>query len=194
MGILRHVKAATKVGHKFMLMLNWAQKSVGVQKPLLEDTTNLPHLEGKWLKQVRQDMTTAEYKITLPNAWKPEPLQVGDRCIMDVFRKSGLFISSQLASLHRSCLHFQVTWLSEIVSSDCTNVIDQYFKATASLQNLDGDKWPQQPPPNKKNCNLWNKALIDIVCYYSRQLYAPLGEWIKDNHTWRVHFELLKMK
>eukprot|EP00957_Ditylum_brightwellii_P161713 12312276-Ditylum_brightwellii.AAC.1 len=83
MGILRHLRATTKVGHTFLLMLNWAQKSVGVQKSLLEDTTDLPHLEGKWLKQLQQDMITAECKIIRPNAWKPEPLQVGDRCIMD---------------------------------------------------------------------------------------------------------------
>eukprot|EP00957_Ditylum_brightwellii_P136756 10428269-Ditylum_brightwellii.AAC.1 len=139
MGILKHVRAATKVGHMFMLMLNWAQKSAGVQKPILEDMTNLLHLEGKWLNQLQQDMAMVECKIALPNAWKPEPLQEVDRCIMDVFRTSGLFTSSQLASLHRSCLHFQVTWLSEIISSDSSAVIDQYFKATASPQNLDGD-------------------------------------------------------
>eukprot|EP00957_Ditylum_brightwellii_P071821 5458789-Ditylum_brightwellii.AAC.1 len=89
MGILGHVRAATKVRHKFMLMLNWAQKSAGVQKPLLEDTTDLLHLEGKWLKQLQQDMTIVECKITLPNAWKPEPLQVGDRFIMDVLENQG---------------------------------------------------------------------------------------------------------
>eukprot|EP00957_Ditylum_brightwellii_P113466 8651143-Ditylum_brightwellii.AAC.2 len=75
MGTLRHVRAATKVGHKFMLMLNWAQKSVGVQKTLLEDMTNLLHLKGKWLKQLQQDMVTADCNIILPNAWKAEPLQ-----------------------------------------------------------------------------------------------------------------------
>ena len=89
---------------------------------------------------------------------------------------------------------FQITWLSEIVSSDGTAVIDQYFKSTASLQNLSGDKRPQQSPPNKKNCNLWNKVLINTVCYYSRQLHAPLGEWIKDDHTCRICFDPLEMK
>eukprot|EP00957_Ditylum_brightwellii_P108316 8263169-Ditylum_brightwellii.AAC.1 len=102
MGILRYVQATTKVGHKFLLMLNWAQKSMGAQNPLLEDMTDIPHLEGKWLKHLRQDMITADCKIILPNAWKPEPLQVGDRCIMDVLRKSRLFTSSQMKSLHRS--------------------------------------------------------------------------------------------
>eukprot|EP00957_Ditylum_brightwellii_P039124 2957913-Ditylum_brightwellii.AAC.1 len=83
-------------------MLNWAQKSTGVQKPLLEDTTNLPHLEGKWLKHLRQDMITAKCKIISPNTWKPEPLRAGDRCIMDVFRKSKLYTFAQLKSLHRT--------------------------------------------------------------------------------------------
>eukprot|EP00957_Ditylum_brightwellii_P140675 10715846-Ditylum_brightwellii.AAC.1 len=102
MGILRHVRTTAKVGHNFMLMLNWAQKSTGVQKPLLEVTTDLPHLERKWLKHLRQDMITAECKIILPNAWKPEPLRVGDRCIMYVFRKLRLFTTAQMKSLHRS--------------------------------------------------------------------------------------------
>eukprot|EP00957_Ditylum_brightwellii_P056746 4300544-Ditylum_brightwellii.AAC.1 len=115
-------------------------------------------------------MITAKCKIILPSAWKPEPLRVRDRCIMDV------------------------TWMSEIVSSDGTEVTDKYFKATASLQNLDGDEWPQQPPPNKKNQNPWNKALIDTVCSYSRKLHDPLGEWIKDNLTWRARFDPLQMK
>eukprot|EP00957_Ditylum_brightwellii_P046919 3561081-Ditylum_brightwellii.AAC.1 len=37
----------------------------------------------------------------------------------------------------------------EIVSSNGTEVIDKYFKATAPLQNLDRDEWPQQPPPSR---------------------------------------------
>ena len=85
MGIIRHTRANTKVGHKFMLMLNWAQKSTGVQKPLLEDTNDLPQLEGKWLKHLRQEMKVARCKITIPNAWAPAPLRIGDKCIMDVF-------------------------------------------------------------------------------------------------------------
>eukprot|EP00957_Ditylum_brightwellii_P059355 4506196-Ditylum_brightwellii.AAC.1 len=84
--------------------------------------------------------------------------------------------------------------MSEIVSSDGTEVTDKYFKATASPQNLDGDEWPQQPPPNEKNQNIWNNALINTVCTYSRQLHDPLGEWIKDNLTWRARFDQLKMR
>eukprot|EP00957_Ditylum_brightwellii_P032137 2436601-Ditylum_brightwellii.AAC.1 len=82
----------------------------------------------------------------------------------------------------------------EIVSFNGTEVINKYFKATAPLQNLEGDEWPQQPPPNEKNQKLWNKALKDTVCTYLKQLHDPLGEWIKEDLTWGACFDPLNMK
>eukprot|EP00957_Ditylum_brightwellii_P124560 9493134-Ditylum_brightwellii.AAC.1 len=62
-----------------------------------------------------------------------------------------------MQSLHRTRLHLQITWLSDIVTLEGSKVINKYFKATASARNLENDEWPQQPPPNEKIRNFGTK-------------------------------------
>eukprot|EP00957_Ditylum_brightwellii_P207645 15353903-Ditylum_brightwellii.AAC.1 len=115
-------------------------------------------------------------------------VRIGDGCIMDAFRKLDLYTTAQMQTLHRTQLYLQVTWLSETVTSDGSEVIDKYFKATARAQNLENDEWLQQPPPSRKKQRLWNKALTDTVCTNFKQLHKPFGDWITEDINWGARF------
>eukprot|EP00957_Ditylum_brightwellii_P181635 13836253-Ditylum_brightwellii.AAC.1 len=45
LSIIKHVRAETRVGKKFLIMIRWAQISAGIRTPILETHTLLPHLE-----------------------------------------------------------------------------------------------------------------------------------------------------
>eukprot|EP00957_Ditylum_brightwellii_P119396 9108460-Ditylum_brightwellii.AAC.1 len=51
-GIIKHVRVNSKTGKIFMVLMRWAQLCTGVNKPLLQQTRPIPHLEGKWLQQL----------------------------------------------------------------------------------------------------------------------------------------------
>ena len=98
-----------------------------------------------------------------------------------------------MQNLHRTRLHLQITWLSEIVSSDGNKIIDKYFKAIAPARNIENDAWPQQPPPNEKNQKLWNKALKATMCNESKQLHEPLEDWLTEDINWGARFDPLNL-
>lgn len=43
---IKHARANTKTGRKFITMISYAQQSAGIETPILEGKHELPHLEG----------------------------------------------------------------------------------------------------------------------------------------------------
>eukprot|EP00957_Ditylum_brightwellii_P059397 4509901-Ditylum_brightwellii.AAC.1 len=46
---IRHVRAGTKIGDKFLIMVRWAQLSAGTGTLILKETRYLKYLDVKWL-------------------------------------------------------------------------------------------------------------------------------------------------
>eukprot|EP00957_Ditylum_brightwellii_P048767 3699999-Ditylum_brightwellii.AAC.1 len=55
-GAMKHNKANTKAGKKFIAMTKWAQLSTGTGTPILEETHHLMYLEGNWLRTLLADI------------------------------------------------------------------------------------------------------------------------------------------
>eukprot|EP00957_Ditylum_brightwellii_P204392 15339039-Ditylum_brightwellii.AAC.1 len=62
--VMKQVRAQTKIGTQFIIMVRWAQMCTGTSIPILEDPQLLPHLEGKWLKTVIEDLQEIKGKST----------------------------------------------------------------------------------------------------------------------------------
>eukprot|EP00957_Ditylum_brightwellii_P022979 1734281-Ditylum_brightwellii.AAC.1 len=70
--------------HASQLSAKWAQLSAGTAFPILEETSDLVYLEGKWLRPMLQDMREIKCKMHLRHTWTPQPQREHDTCIMDV--------------------------------------------------------------------------------------------------------------
>eukprot|EP00957_Ditylum_brightwellii_P020765 1565621-Ditylum_brightwellii.AAC.1 len=62
---IQHVRAGTKTGQKFLIMVRWAQLSASTGTPILEETRHLKYLEGKWHSTLLTDMQHIDCKIQL---------------------------------------------------------------------------------------------------------------------------------
>ena len=78
-GTIKHVRAGTKVGEKFKMMMRWAQVSAGTGKSIFEESRELVHLEGRWIKQLIKEMQKIRCKITIINGWIPTPHREHDK-------------------------------------------------------------------------------------------------------------------
>eukprot|EP00957_Ditylum_brightwellii_P002522 193091-Ditylum_brightwellii.AAC.1 len=74
-----------------MALMRWAQLCTGVSKPLLQQKGPIPHLKGKWLWQLQEDLNYIKGQIHLTNAWIPPPQQENVKWLMDEFMESNLF-------------------------------------------------------------------------------------------------------
>eukprot|EP00957_Ditylum_brightwellii_P178646 13607200-Ditylum_brightwellii.AAC.1 len=79
-----------------MVLMRWAQLCTGLSKPLLQQTGPLPHLEGKWLRQLSKDLNYINGQIHLTDVWIPPPQRENDRWLMDEFLDSNLFSQLEL--------------------------------------------------------------------------------------------------
>eukprot|EP00957_Ditylum_brightwellii_P212036 15366885-Ditylum_brightwellii.AAC.1 len=54
LGAVKHVRAQSKIGNKFLIALKWAQVSAGTSVPFFEDPDAVPHLEGRWIATLHE--------------------------------------------------------------------------------------------------------------------------------------------
>eukprot|EP00957_Ditylum_brightwellii_P090079 6860072-Ditylum_brightwellii.AAC.1 len=71
-----------------MVLMKWAQLCTGVSKPLPQQTGPIPHLEGKWLRQLQENLQYIKGKIHLTDVWIPTTQQENDKWLMDEFMES----------------------------------------------------------------------------------------------------------
>ena len=78
-GAVKHIRAQSKIGRKCIVMLRWAQVFLGMNVPVLEETRNVDHLEGRWIRTLLQDMQKIKCKIQLHNPWLAHPHRETDK-------------------------------------------------------------------------------------------------------------------
>eukprot|EP00957_Ditylum_brightwellii_P090498 6891895-Ditylum_brightwellii.AAC.1 len=100
-----------------MVLMKWAQLCTGISKPLLQKTGPIPHLEGKWLQQLQEDLHYIKGEIHLTNVWIPTTQRDNDKWLMDEFLESNLFMNLEIAKINYCRLFLQVTHTSDITSS-----------------------------------------------------------------------------
>eukprot|EP00957_Ditylum_brightwellii_P067593 5131114-Ditylum_brightwellii.AAC.1 len=50
-------------------MISWAQQAAGISAPILTTHIPLPHLEGKWINQLQQDLFSINASIYTHVTW-----------------------------------------------------------------------------------------------------------------------------
>ena len=100
------------------MMMRWAQISAGMGEPILKETRELVHLEGRWIAHLITEMQKIRCKIKIINGWIPEPHRERDRYLMDAVTDSKL-ISPQHKKIINYCrLYMKMTFISEMSTPD----------------------------------------------------------------------------
>eukprot|EP00957_Ditylum_brightwellii_P126663 9654710-Ditylum_brightwellii.AAC.1 len=162
----------------------------GTSVSVLEQGTDIPHLEGKWLQSMLQDLQATGGKIHLVNTWVVPTRRVDNKHLMDIFCTSSHIQQQQYSHLNYCCIYLKVTCLSDITTSDGRYVKDNmlncmYPQSPKCKRNLD---WPQQSCPGKQVWKLWKKTLTETICNNNRKLHETLGEQTEDSNQWNWRY------
>lgn len=111
-----------------MVMLKWAQVFLGTNNPVLEEIRNVDHLEGRWIRTLIQEMQKIKCKIHLHKLWLVQPHRENDKNIMDAIMNEDDITTQNRHIINRCRIYMQHTYLSEIMSSDGTQMIQQIFE------------------------------------------------------------------
>eukprot|EP00957_Ditylum_brightwellii_P163237 12429741-Ditylum_brightwellii.AAC.1 len=86
--VIQHIQAETSVGKTIAIALRWAQLCAGTSTHILQDTRPIPHLEGRWVKSLKEGMHYIGAEIRHKYEWVVPKQRVNDRHIMDLFLDS----------------------------------------------------------------------------------------------------------
>eukprot|EP00957_Ditylum_brightwellii_P122595 9349192-Ditylum_brightwellii.AAC.1 len=86
--VLQHIRSDRSIGLSIAIMLRWAQVCTGTSIHILRDTRPIPHLEGRWVKLLREGMNYIRAELQHKYKWVEPGQRVHDEHIMDVFLDS----------------------------------------------------------------------------------------------------------
>eukprot|EP00957_Ditylum_brightwellii_P051987 3943285-Ditylum_brightwellii.AAC.1 len=128
-GTMCHVQANTNLG-KIVIVVQWAQMCASTSVPVLEQGTDISHLEGKWLQSMLQDLQAIGGKIHLINTWLVPTIRVNDKHLKGIFCTSRRIQQQQYSHLNYCCIYLNVTCLLDIAISDERYVKDNILNCT----------------------------------------------------------------
>eukprot|EP00957_Ditylum_brightwellii_P185614 14132232-Ditylum_brightwellii.AAC.1 len=73
--VLKHLRADNSVGQVLAILLRWAQILAGVSTYILQDTRLIPHMEGKWVENLRGCIHKVGATTHHNTEWKILPMQ-----------------------------------------------------------------------------------------------------------------------
>ena len=157
-GAVKHIRVQSKIGRKCIVMLRWAQVFLGMNVPVLEETRNVDHLEGRWIRTLLQDMQKIKCKIQLHSPWLVQPHRENDKHIMDAIMNDEDIPTQHRHTINRCRIYMQHTFFSEITSSDGNQIIQQIFEHNPPncLDHSPEHDWPRQTKPNTAS---WKNTL-----------------------------------
>lgn len=109
-------------------MIRWAQVFMGTSTPILKETHDISHLEGKWIYTLIQAMQQIKWKICIHELWVPQPHQEHDRYIMDEVLNDKNIQHKHIKTLNQCRIFRKHTFLSRICSSDDTQLTKELFE------------------------------------------------------------------
>eukprot|EP00957_Ditylum_brightwellii_P047828 3632948-Ditylum_brightwellii.AAC.1 len=165
-GTMRHVRAQTKIGNNFIIMIYWAQICMGISTAVLDYEKDIPHLEGKWLKVFLQDLCTISGKIHMVEAWMIPAQREQDKHPMEIICQSQHIPDHNIKHLNYCCMYLCITCISDIASSDGIFVQQEYLRPPITLPKMNkkpGLAAPIMPRPmgletlgeNSHRNNMW---------------------------------------
>eukprot|EP00957_Ditylum_brightwellii_P142909 10888641-Ditylum_brightwellii.AAC.2 len=182
-GARRHVQANTKLGGNFITIVHWAQMCASTGVTVLEQGTEIPHLDGKWLRSMLHDLHAIRRKIHLVNVWVVPAMRESDKHLKDIFYASRHIQRHHYFHLNYCHIYHKVTCLLYIATSDGQHVKDNSLNCTLPqrLKCQHNLNWPHQSCPDEWVWNLWRNTLAETMCSNNRKLHKTLGKWTEDN-------------
>jgi hypothetical protein len=178
---LRHWRSPKQPGILLRIAVAWVQYAAGTGISFLIDvTTNLPHMESKWLKSLRLYLFTINGTIEVDDDII-QPLQrIHDCYLMDAVVAHDQFTPKQVCLIHYCRLYLQVLTLSDITLANGTHLDQAIHQGTKSLlsSNTRLHHFRQDRPSPaawkqwKRACRLWSKP--------DGRLHQPLGAWLHE--------------
>eukprot|EP00978_Attheya_sp_CCMP212_P043275 scaffold279589_cov64-Attheya_sp.AAC.1 len=107
---------------------------------------------------------------------------------MDAVLQSTAIATKDYATLNYCRLYLRVTTLSDITTSDGTQIKEDILTGFRDLsQSIDSKDWPHQEKPDKATWTKWEKMIREVFCNFSTYLKKPLGKWTEqaDTTSWK---------
>ena len=188
----QHTRMESPLGKTIQINLDWVQLIAGIQKPVLEDTRTLHHIEGEWFTAIRDFLRSINGQIKQTTGWRPQLERVHDQCIMDVLTSPS---KTEAIRINRCRIFLQATTVSDITSADGTRITEyawtpQQKKSVTNPRRSKHD-WPRQPRPGPKAWKAWKGALQRHLSSKGKgqTLRQPLGPWVVSPTISRQHWE-----
>lgn len=126
---LKHWRTQTIVSRILRVALAWSQFQSGLSKSILQDTrTNLPHLEGRWIKSLRTFLGKVNATIEVDKPYVVPPERERDIYIMEYAITSNLFDDNDLQIINYCRQYLHVTTVSELFDATGTTILQHSFE------------------------------------------------------------------
>ena len=185
---LRHWRLQSQVGILLKCSLAWLQLSLGVSYPVLEQpTTELPHMESKWLASMRLFLSEHGLQIVLDSPQVPPLQRQNDEFIMDIILASNHYSPAEIRKLNYCRLYLNVITISDI-ARPCGTRLDEHFLSAqpSTTSSRSTQMGIHQESPSPKEWKLWRRANL-LWSTIDGRLRTPLGMWLYPIHDQRRH-------
>ena len=177
---LKHWRTKSTAGKLLQIAVAWFQQQAGVSFSILQDvTTDLPHLESKWIASLRKFLADIGMKFHLDETAIPKLQRQYDVHIMDVILQSKLYKPAEIRRLNYCRLYLKAVTLSDIASVDGLTMDPVQWTGHHSLlgsQTLGQTIYQERPSDD--TWQLWRRMCKTLLCDPSRFLREPLKEWL----------------
>jgi hypothetical protein len=199
MSMMEHLYHKTETGRLIKISLATLQMEAGTEGPLLKQTLpSLTYISHCWLSSIRDFLRAHQLQLEIAHAWNFSLTRVGDRFLMDEFRLSGFFSSTDLRNLNAVRLYLQVATLADIATADGINIDANAFWAVPSPHRVSTLLWIRQPEVTSSQQALRKKAVRQVFLSSwegndsggrELKLRSRLGVWIAAGHQkWRYYY------
>lgn len=175
---LRTWRTPSQASRLLKIAVAWTQYAVGTGVSFLTDvTTELPHMEAKWLGALRVYLKKIGATIEVDETGVVPLQRVNDAYIMTLIIESGRFTPSQVIFLNYCREFLQVTTIAELTTADGETLDRAMLLGTPDINsNTTRYHHFNQASPSKKVWNLWFKA--NMIWSNGITLRQSLGPWL----------------
>ena len=181
MAFLKYWRSPCQAGQLLRHATAWAQYGIGTSVSFLTDvTTELPHMEARWLSSVRTYLCTLSCRIEMDKQYIPNIERIHDHHIMDMVIQSQQFIPKDIRLINYCRMYLQAVTLSDITDVTGKNLDNTMLLGTRSRLSSH-TKWHHfnQQRPSANAWKTWRRANL-LWANAHGHLLKPLGQWLQD--------------
>ena len=185
---LRHWQAKSTIGTMLRILLSWTNYSLGISVSVLSDvTTNIPHMEAKWLSALRDYLNHVGAWIEVDDAEIAPLEREHDDYIMVLVLQSNEFQPTQIRMLNYCRLYLGAVTISDLTTT--SGIYLDNAKLQGQISQMSSTTWwlkIYQERPADAQWKLWRRRANLLWSTREGRLHQPLGAWIRSNDERRI--------